>query len=40
MKKFAATLIALVLVGLALPTSAQAAEQRIELVERPHQLLD
>ena len=40
MRKFALLLFAVTLVGLALPSGAQAAEQKIELIERPHQLLD
>lgn len=40
MKKFAPLLFAFILVGLALPSGAHAAEQKIELIERPHQLLD
>ena len=40
MKKFAPLLFSLILVGLAMPSGAHAAEQKIELVERPHQLLN
>ncbi|MFM9150716.1 MAG: DUF6049 family protein [Candidatus Planktophila sp.] len=40
MKKFAAILPTLILISFALPSSAQAIGQKIELVERPHQLLD
>ena len=40
MKKFSALTIALLVLGIFLPQSVSAAERNIELVERPHQLLD
>jgi hypothetical protein len=40
MKKAAIISFLITLFAVILPGSAQAAEQRIELVERPHQLLD
>ena len=40
MKKFSAIVLAILSIGLFLPQSASAAIPSIELVERPHQLLD
>ena len=40
MKKFSAIAIALLVLGIFLPQSASAAVRSVELVERPHQLLD
>jgi len=39
-KKFSAIAIALLIIGAFLPQSASAAARSIELIERPHQLLD
>ena len=40
MKKFSAATIALIVLGIFLPQSASAAVRNVELIERPHQLLD
>ena len=40
MKKFVGITIALLVLGISLPQSASAAIRNVELVERPHQLLD
>ena len=40
MKKFSAITIALLVLGIFLPQSASAALRNVELIERPHQLLD